>query len=204
MSEVCAEVAAARSRRNSTGSSSRRSPVSSSTVQAREASSMVARGSAEMRPGSSPSPSWASTESVPTIPLSNVVQAKAPSLVVWAPPMAPSRSAPAERRISTVRRSASDQLTATSSPSRRTMGSARRRRGSVISNASPPSSGPLTDSKAKRPLSQSQLWFTGSESTPSRRVSRPADDWTATRHPTEQPVHVDSTCSRSHGRAAKR
>ncbi len=65
-------------------------------------------------------------------------------------------------------------------------------------------SSPLTDSKAKRPLSHSQPWLTGSESMPSSRVSRLEEDCTATRQPTEQVVQVDSTWSRSHGRAVKR
>ena len=54
-------------------------------------------------------------------------------------------------------------------------------------------SSPLTDSKEKRPLSQSQPWLTGSESMPSSRVRRFCDDCTATRQPTEQAVQVDST-----------
>ena len=53
-------------------------------------------------------------------------------------------------------------------------------------------------------MSQSHPWFTGSTSMPSSRVSRLADDCTATRHPTEHVVQVDSTWSRSQGRAAKR
>ena len=39
---------------------------------------------------------------------------------------------------------------------------------------------------------------------PSSRVTRLDDDCTATRHPTAQVVQVDSTWSRSQGRAAKR
>ena len=39
---------------------------------------------------------------------------------------------------------------------------------------------------------------------PSSRVSRFCDDCTATRQPTEQAVQVDSTWSRSHGRAVNR
>src|SRR3954470_2711273 len=35
-------------------------------------------------------------------------------------------------------------------------------------------------------------------------MSRFDDDWAATRQPTAHWVHVDSTCSRSHGRARKR
>ncbi len=62
----------------------------------------------------------------------------------------------------------------------------------------------LTASAANRPLSQSQPWLTGSMSMPSRRVRRLDDDCTATRQPTAQVVQVDSTWSRSHGRAANR
>ena len=65
-------------------------------------------------------------------------------------------------------------------------------------------SSPLTASNEKRPLSHSQPWLTGSESSPSSRVRRLADDCTATRHPSAQVVQVDSTWSRSHGRAVNR
>jgi hypothetical protein len=65
-------------------------------------------------------------------------------------------------------------------------------------------SSPLTDSNTNRPLSHSQPWLTGSESMPSSRVTRLVDDCTATRHPRAQVVHVDSTWSRSHGRAVNR
>src|ERR1700722_4565778 len=51
----------------------------------------------------------------------------------------------------------------------------------------------LTGSYPYLPLSQSQLWLTGSQSIPSRRVTRLADDWTAARQPTAQVVQVDST-----------
>ncbi len=64
--------------------------------------------------------------------------------------------------------------------------------------------GDLTASKANRPLSHSHPWLTGSASMPSSRVTRFDDDCTATRHPTAQVVQVDSTWSRSHGRAANR
>ena len=53
-------------------------------------------------------------------------------------------------------------------------------------------------------MSQSQPWFTGSESTPSRRTSRFDDDCTAPRHCTEHVVHDVSTVERSQGRARKR
>ncbi len=53
-------------------------------------------------------------------------------------------------------------------------------------------------------MSHSQPWLTGSASIPSRRVTRLDDDCTATRHPTAQVVQVDSTWSRSQGRAANR
>ena len=53
-------------------------------------------------------------------------------------------------------------------------------------------------------MSQSQLEFTGSESTPRNRTSWPAEDWAATRQPTAHVVQVDSTCSRSHGRDLNR
>ena len=96
---------------------------------------------------------------------------------------------------------ASPQLTGASSPSRRIIGSVMR---VVAFRGSNERMLPSTDSRVKRPLSQSQPWLTGSESTPSTRVSRLPDDWTATRHPTAQVVHVLSTCSRSHGRALKR
>ncbi len=90
---------------------------------------------------------------------------------------------------------ASVQPTGTSWPALRTIGSVSRR---------PSSSLLFTDSNTNRPLSHSQPWLTGSASMPSNRVSRLADDCTATRQPTAQPVHVDSTWSRSHGRAVNR
>ena len=62
----------------------------------------------------------------------------------------------------------------------------------------------MTASKPNRPLSHSQLWFNGSLSIPSRRVTRFDEDWTAARHPNEHSVHVDSTWSRSQGRAVNR
>src|ERR1039458_7635646 len=65
-------------------------------------------------------------------------------------------------------------------------------------------SSPLTASNVKRPLSHSQPWLTGSESSPSSRVSRLADDCTATRHPGAQVVQVASTWSRAEGRAVNR
>ena len=207
MIELFASRALSLRRKNSTGSSSRRSPARRITVQASAASFMVARGSPSTWRASSPSSSCASIESVPRTPLKRVAHAKAPSLVSCAPPMAPTPSGPlfiASLRSSAVVESASPQLTATSSPPFRTKGSLRRRRGSTISRSSFPSSGPLTPSKPKRPLSHNQLWFTGSASIPRSRVNRPEDDCTATRQPTAHPVQVDSTCSKSHGRAANR
>ena len=62
----------------------------------------------------------------------------------------------------------------------------------------------LTASKPNRPLSQSQDQLTGSVSTPWKRRTWLRHDCTAMRQPTEQPVQVDSTSSRSHGRAWNR
>ncbi len=62
----------------------------------------------------------------------------------------------------------------------------------------------FTASKPKRPLSHNQLWFSGSLSMPSSRVTRFDEDCTAARHPNEHSVHVDSTWSRSQGRAVNR
>src|SRR5665213_2640511 len=99
-----------------------------------------------------------------------------------APPMTPTPPGPplfliAARRPSATTSSASYHDTVTSSPDLRTLGSVRR-------------SSLFTDSKANRPLSHNQPWFTGSESMPSRRVTRLDEDWTATRHPTAQVVQV--------------
>ena len=66
---------ASRSRRKRTGSSSRRSPVSVMSSGADAAWSMVARGSPSTRSAGRPSPSWASTESVPITPLASLAQA---------------------------------------------------------------------------------------------------------------------------------
>ena len=90
-------------------------------------------------------------------------------------------------RLSATSPSASCQVGGTKPVSDRTSGWLRR-------------SGASTASKPKRPRSHSQLWFTGSESTPRYRTSAPADDWATMRQPTAQVVHVVSTCSRSHGR----
>jgi hypothetical protein len=65
-------------------------------------------------------------------------------------------------------------------------------------------SGALGASEANRPLSHSHDWFTGSLSIPRSRVIRLADDCTAARHPKAHSVHVDSTGSRSQGRAVNR
>ena len=58
-------AAAARSRRCRTGRSSRRSPASTTTALALQASSIVARGSEQTSSAGRPSPSWASRLSVP-------------------------------------------------------------------------------------------------------------------------------------------
>ncbi len=64
--------------------------------------------------------------------------------------------------------------------------------------------GPLDRLVPKRPRSQSQLWLTGSESTPRKRTRSPAEDWATIRQPTAQAVQVVSICSRSHGRDLNR
>ena len=103
----------------------------------------------------------------------------------------------AKRSATTVKASAHDTGTSSSTPSppsaavRRTSGTTSR-------------SSALTDSNPKRPLSHNQLWFNGSLSIPSRRVTRFDEDWTAARHPNAHNVHVDSTWSRSQGRAVNR
>ena len=83
-------------------------------------------------------------------------------------------------------------------------GSSRRRRPGATQSGSVSRSSALTASKPKRPLSHSQPWLTGSLSIPSRRVTRFDDDCTAARHPKAHSVHVDSTWSRSQGRAVNR
>ena len=106
-------------------------------------------------------------------------------MVNRAPPMTPTPPGPlsfwvAVRSPSATTSRASYQDTLTSSPALRTIGSVNR-------------FSLLTDSKANRPLSHSHPWLTGSESMPSSRVTRLEEDWTATRHPTEQVIQVDST-----------
>lgn len=69
-------VTASRMRRNSTGSSSFGSdPMTRRVPPAVQASSMVAGGSAATTSAGRPSPSWASTESVPITPLASLAQA---------------------------------------------------------------------------------------------------------------------------------
>ncbi len=74
-SESPPSTMAERSRRKRMGSSSRMSPERTTTVSAAAAWSMVARGSPTTRSAGSPSPNWASTESVPSTPLANLDQA---------------------------------------------------------------------------------------------------------------------------------
>ncbi len=78
----------------------------------------------------------------------------------------PPRSAPRSTTPARARRHRRLHL----APLRRTSGSTSR-------------SSALTASKPKRPLSHSQLWFNGSLSMPSRRVTRLDEDWTAARQP---------------------
>src|SRR5206468_2639256 len=59
-------------------------------------------------------------------------------------------------------------------------------------------------SKSKRPLSHNQPQLTGSTSTPCVRSTWLRLASIVTRQPTEHDVHVDSTFSRSHGRALNR
>ena len=73
--DVSPASTAPRKRRKSTGSSSRRSPVRVTTQRAAQASSMVARGRPRTTSAGSPSPSWASTWSVPITPLASLAQA---------------------------------------------------------------------------------------------------------------------------------
>src|ERR1035437_535688 len=130
------------------------------------------------------------------IPLANLAQVYAPSLVMRASPITPTPPGPplflmAARNPSATTSRASCHDTVTNWPDLRTIGSAGR-------------ASLLTDSKAQRPFLPSQPWFTGAASMPSRRVTRLEEDCTATRHPTEQVVQVDSTWSRSQGRAENR
>ena len=95
------------------------------------------------------------------------------------------------RRPATAASSASFHRAATSESPERTSGATKR-------------SSCLIASNPKRPLSQSQPQLTGSESTPLYRSTSSREVSIETRQPTEQVVHVDSACSRSHGRALKR
>ncbi len=73
--KVVAPTTASRRRRKSTGSSSRRSPASVMRTGAAHAASIVARGRPRTKSAGRPSPNWASTESVPRMPLANLAQA---------------------------------------------------------------------------------------------------------------------------------
>src|SRR3954452_24957114 len=102
----------------------------------------------------------------------------------------PRSSAPA--RPAAAASSASGQVASTRTPS------TPRTSGSVIR------SGAWMKSKAKRPLSHSQPWLSGSEATPRERTNRSVEDCNATRQPTAHSWHDDSTDDRSHGRARNR
>ena len=96
---------------------------------AAQASSMVARGRPSTSSAGRPSPSWASTESVPMTPLASLAQAYALVGQAGAADQATAPGPPASRAApspAAAAASASPQLTATSSPSLRTSGSIRR------------------------------------------------------------------------------
>ena len=168
------------------------------TTDARHASSMVARGSPSTTSAGSPSPSWQSTESVPRTPFASLAHAYASSLPRRAPPRTAIAPGPWRSRARRNRLAAASRATphgASLSPSAAPV---TRRRG-VVSRSSA-----LLASKPKRPLSHSQPWLVGSASTPRWRTRRFDEDCAAMRQPTAHVTQVDSTCSRSQGRARKR
>jgi len=152
-----------RRRRYSEPSSSLGSPpINTMVPPLAHASAIVVRGNAQTMSAGRPSPSWASTLSVPSTDLASLVQAYWASFVSRAPPMMPTAAGPASCSASVTRESASDQLEPTSSlPS-----------ASALPRPSPRTKGAVTRaslmvaSKLKRSRSASQPQFTASESTP--------------------------------------
>ena len=86
------------SRRNRTGSPSRRLPAKTTSSRRRAGLVDGGPGHPSTRSPGRPSPSWASTESVPIVPSASLAQAYADSLVRRAPPITP--TAPDRRRPS--------------------------------------------------------------------------------------------------------
>ena len=164
-----------------------------STADALAASLMVAVGSPSQTLGSSPSPIWASVLSVPMTDFASLAKAYWSSFVRRAPPMNPiCAGSYVRRRVAAVSSASDHDTVAGAEPlAERICGCVRR-------------PGAEMDSKLKRPLSHSQPQLTASESTPWVRVMTSPLDCSTTRQPDEQPMQVDSTWSRSHGRAVKR
>ena len=190
--------AAAFKRRKRTGNSSLTSGPIIKTTSPAQASSIVAPGKVSTTAGSTPSPSWASTLSVPTTPLANLAHAYASSFVPRAPPSTATEPGPRLVRASRIRSATSDKASAQDIDSNwRDVPGIRRSGLKTRSSASKASC-------VKRPLSQSQPWFTASESRPSTRATRSPELCTVVRHPTAQVVHVESLSSKSHGRARNR
>ena len=157
---------------------------------------MVALGSPRTTAGSRPSPSWASTLSVPITPLASLAHMYWASLVSRAPPSTATRSGGASRSEPTIRPSASPQP-ASRHPDPASSAA------SLITGAERRSS-LLRASKPKRSLSDSHPQLTASASAPSTRSTRLRDACTATLAPTLSTHAVDTVSLRSHGRALKR
>ena len=180
-------TAARLTRRYRTGSSSLRS---SAEQHDRRGAVAGRRSSRSGRPSTTsagrPSPSWASTLSVPITPLAK----PGPHVRVLV-----GAARAAEHARSTPGRAASSASRERRRPRRRAppATSTRRARRPCGPSGRGRAARECTTSKPKRPLSHSQPWFTGSESTPSRRTSRFDDDCSAPRHCTAHVVQRVST-----------
>ena len=157
---------------------------------------MVALPSPSTTAGSRPSPSWASTLSVPITPLASLAHMYWASLVSRAPPSTATRSGSAAPRAWATRSMASPH------PASRKSGPPAAD-ASLISGAGRRSE-LLRASKPKRSLSDSQPQLTAPASAPSTRSTRLRDACTATLAPTLSTHAVDTVSLRSHGLALKR
>ena len=143
-------------------------------------------------------------ESVPTTPLSSVAQAYAASLVErgaadGAEPVGTDRW---RARMLGGRRQGLAPADRASSPSLRTSGSVSRRLGAQREVLAALRTVDRLEGEAA--LVAEPGVVDGVESTPSRRVIRSAEDWTATRHPTEQPCRSTRPARGPRGGRVKR
>ena len=160
---------------------------------------MVALSSAHSRSAGRPSPIWASTLSVPMIPLASLTQAYWSSLHSCAPPSTATEDAPAPPRAPCNASVAAPSATDHDAGSNSWPASPRPAR----TSGSPRRSALWVASKLNRSRSLSQPWFTASESTPWMRSRRLREACTEIRSPRAL-GYVETISVRSQGRALKR